>query len=53
MPEEVTPGGPAVIALDNEGVVETIYGKVRGSRRDRIHILSDECHRFAPKFVDT
>jgi len=38
MPEEVTTGGPAV-ALDNEGVVETIYGKVRGSRRNRIHIF--------------
>ena len=39
MPEEVTTGGPAVIALDNEGVVETIYGKVRGSQRNRIHIF--------------
>jgi para-nitrobenzyl esterase len=39
IPENVTTGGPAVVALDNEGVVDTIYGKVRGSRRNGIHIF--------------
>lgn len=33
MPEKATTGGPMVVALDNEGVVETMYGKVRGSQR--------------------
>ena len=33
------PGAPSVIALDNEGVVETVYGKVRGSRRNGIHVF--------------
>jgi para-nitrobenzyl esterase len=32
-------GVPSVIALDNEGVVETGYGKVRGSQRNGIHIF--------------
>jgi para-nitrobenzyl esterase len=37
--EKPTKGVPAVIALDNEGVVETIYGKVRGSQRSGVHIF--------------
>src|SRR5882757_8741494 len=40
MPEEVTAGGPAVIALDNEGVVETIYGEARGSPAEQDSYLS-------------
>ena len=39
MPGKLTTGGPAVIALDTEGVVETIYGKVRGSQRRGIHVF--------------
>src|SRR5882672_2287223 len=39
MPESFTTGGPAVIALDDKGVIETIYGKVRGSQRNGIQIF--------------
>ena len=37
MAEKGTTGGPTIVALDNENVVETIYGKVRGSQRNGIH----------------
>jgi para-nitrobenzyl esterase len=30
---------PTIVALDNADVVETIYGKVRGSQRNGIHIF--------------
>jgi len=37
MAEKGTTGRPTIIALDNENVVETIYGKVRGSQWNEIH----------------
>lgn len=39
MPEKVSPIRPAVLSLDNEGIVETAYGKVRGSQRNEIYVF--------------
>lgn len=38
-PKKAKTGRPTLIALDNEGIVETVYGKVRGSERNGIHIF--------------